>query len=100
MAIVRVYDCVMGNPNLQREVTRARSAYLGALRRLARAMTAFHEARVPLDPGERGQLSAWTREHVTVMRECAEAWPAVVEARRMYDALVRDLGRPASRPYA
>jgi hypothetical protein len=91
---------IMANPNLQREVTRARSAYIGALRRLAQAMTAFHDARVPLDPDERGQLTAWTREHVTVMRACAEAWPAVVESRRLYDALVRDLGRPASRPYA
>ena len=91
---------IMGNPNLQREVVRARSAYIGALRRLAGAMTAFHDARVPLDPDERGQLTAWSREHVTVMRACAEAWPAVVEARRLYDALVRDLGRPASRPYA
>jgi hypothetical protein len=91
---------VVGNPNLQREVTRARSAYIGALRRLAQAMTAFHEAQVPLDPDERWQLTAWTREHVTVMRACADAWPAAVEARRVYDALVRDLGRPASRPYA
>ncbi len=90
----------VGNPNLQREVTRARSAYIGALRRLAGAMTAFHHAQVPLDPDERGQLAGWTREHVTVMRACAEAWPAVVEARRLYDALLRDLGRPASRPYA
>jgi hypothetical protein len=91
---------IMGNPNLQREVTRARSAYVGALRRLAQAMTDFHDARVPLDPDERGQLTTWTSEHVAVMRACAEAWPAVVEARRIHDALVRDLGRPASRPYA
>jgi hypothetical protein len=90
----------MGNPNLQREATRARSTYLGALRRLARAMNAFHDAEVPLDPDDRGQLRPWTREHVTVMRACAEAWPAVVEARRTYDALIRDLGRPAARPYA
>jgi hypothetical protein len=90
----------MGNPNLQREVTRARSAYLGALRRLARAMHAFQEAAVPLDPDELGRIAPWTHEHVTVMRACAQAWPAVVEARRLYDALVRDLGRPATRPYA
>jgi hypothetical protein len=91
---------VMGNPNLQREVTRARSAYIGALRRLAQAMTAFHDAGVPLDPDQRGELTGWTRDQVEVMRACAKAWPAVVEARRLYDALVRDLGRPASRPYA
>ncbi len=95
-----MYDGFVGNPNLEREVTRARSAYLGALRRLANAMTAFHDATVPLDPDERGRLSPWTHEHVVVMRACATAWPAVVEARRRYDALVRDLGRPASRPYA
>jgi hypothetical protein len=91
---------VMGNPNLQREVTRARTTYIGALARLARAMNDFHDARVPLDPDSRGQLPPWTREHVTVMQACARAWPALVEARRTYDALLRDLGRPASRPYA
>jgi hypothetical protein len=90
----------MGNPNLEREVTRARSTYLGALLRLARAMEAFHEAHVPLDPDPLGRLAPWNRQHVTVMRDCAEAWPALVEARRTYDALLRDLGRPATRPYA
>jgi hypothetical protein len=95
-----MYDDCMGNPNLQREVSRARSTYLGSLARLARAMNDFHDARVPLDANSRGRLPPWTREHVTVMRACAEAWPAVVEARRVYDALVRDLGRPAARPYA
>jgi hypothetical protein len=86
--------------NLQREVVRARSAYVGALKRLARAMTDFDDAEVPLDPDEHGQLPPWTREHVAVMRTCAAAWPELVEARRVYDALVRDLARPASRPYA
>ncbi len=95
-----MYDAGMGNPNLQREVTRARSAYIGALRRLAEAMNAFHEAGVPLDPDAQGRLAPWTREHVTVMRRCAQAWPEVVAARRLYDALLRDLGRPATHPYA
>jgi len=95
-----MYDDRVGNQNLQREVTRARSTYLGALGRLARAMNDFHDARVPLDTNSRGQLPPWTRGHVAVMCACAEAWPAVVEARRVYDALVRDLGRPAARPYA
>ena len=90
----------MGNPNLQREVSRARAAYLGALLRLAKAMTAFNEANVPLDPDQTGKIIAWSRRDVAVMKACADAWPAVVEARRLYDALLRDLGRPQERPYA
>jgi hypothetical protein len=90
----------VGNRNLEREVRRARSEYLAALHRLALAMTAFNDAQVPLHPDGHGRLEAWTREHVAVMRACGTAWPEVVEARRTYDAFLRDLGRPAARPYA
>jgi hypothetical protein len=94
----RLYDDRMGNPNLRREAMRARSAYLGAVHRLLRALKAFSEARVPLEPDAQGGLAPWTARHVAVMRECAEAWPAVVERRRAYDTLLRDLGEPGPGP--
>ena len=90
----------MANPNLDREAKLARAAYLGALQRLAKAMTDFNEAEVPLEPDERGELRPWTRAHVQVMRACAQAWPEVVERRREYDARVRALRRPGERRYA
>lgn len=81
----------MGFPNLNRELTRARSGYLGALRRLDLAMDAFGAAGVPLAPAEGGRLADWSREDVEVMRTCAEAWSAVILARRGLDAALRDL---------
>ncbi|GEM_PF-3235480 len=98
--VERLYDTTVGNRNLQREVTRARASYIGAFQQLARAMTAFNEAHVPLEPDDDGRLAPWTRDHVQIMRACAEAWPRVMEARRQSDALLRDLVRPAARPYA
>jgi hypothetical protein len=89
--LARAYDDGMGFPNLQREATRARSVYLGALRRLHRAMGMFNEAAVPLVPNEDGRLAPWTSEDVAVMRSCAEAWRAVVSARLGYDAALHDL---------
>jgi hypothetical protein len=86
-----LYHQWMGFPNLQREATRARNSYLGALRRLDVAMAAFNEATVPMLPMENGRLAPWTREHVAVMRAAAEAWAGIVAARRGYDAAIRDL---------
>jgi hypothetical protein len=90
----------MGFPNLQREATRARSAYLGALRRLDQAMDTFNNVEVPLAPGEDGRLAPWTREDVAVMRSCAQAWMAVVAARRGYDAALGDLDQNEALPRA
>jgi hypothetical protein len=77
---------------------RARAAYLGAVQRLSRAMRAYYDAQVPLEPDAQGGLSPWSATHVAVMRECAEAWPAVVARRQTYDALLRDFGSPEARP--
>jgi len=77
---------------------RARAAYLGAVQRLSRAMRAFYDAQVPLEPDDRGGLAPWTSTHVMVMRECAEAWPAVVARRQTYDALLREFGSPEAPP--
>lgn len=73
----------------EREARHARAAYLGSVLNLARSMTAFAEADVPLAPDPDGAIQPWTTEHVTVMRACAEAWPAVVDRRREYDAVLR-----------
>jgi hypothetical protein len=99
-ALERAYDECVGFPNLQREATRARSAYLGALRRLDRAMNMFNEANVPLAPDEDGRPAPWTIEGVVVMRSCARAWMAVVAARRGYDAALRDLDQNEALPRA
>jgi len=77
-----MYDDGMGFPNLQRELTRARNAYLGAVRRLDLAMEEFSTADVPLMPAENGAIAPWTAGHGATMSACAEAWSAVVAARR------------------
>ena len=92
-SLERLYHETMGNPNLEREAKLARTAYLGALQRLAEAMNAFNEAAVPLEPDEQGELTPWARTHVQVMRACALAWPDVVEKRREYDGRLRALRR-------
>ena len=82
-----VYDDGMSGH--EREARQARAAYLGALHRLAQAMTAFNNANVPLEPDGHGRIGAWTAQHVAIMSSCAEAWPAVVARRRAYDATQR-----------
>jgi hypothetical protein len=96
----RAYDEPMGFPNLQREATRARSAYLGALRRLDQAMDIFNAVGVPLVPEEDGRPAPWTGEDIAVMRSCAEGWRAVVSARLGYDAALHDLEQNEPLPRA
>jgi hypothetical protein len=78
----------------ERELADARSAYLSAVRRLAQAMNAYQQADVPLDPGTGRDPIPWTREHVTVMIACAQAWRDVVTTRRAYDGIRRDWQSP------
>jgi hypothetical protein len=86
-----MYDERMGFPNLQRELTRARNTYLGSVRRLDETMEAFGATAVPLMPAENGAIESWTSDHAAAMSACAEAWSAVVTARRGFDAAERDL---------
>ncbi|HEX6871471.1 MAG TPA: hypothetical protein VF163_10275 [Micromonosporaceae bacterium] len=79
---------------LDREVRQARARYIGALRRLASAMTAFERAQVPLEPAADGQLPLWTVAHHDVMAECAGAWAFVVDQRRAFEAAVREADHP------
>jgi hypothetical protein len=81
----------MGFPNLVREFTRARLAYVGSVRRLDQAMEAFSRADVPLMPSEDGHIEVWNDDHVAAMGACAEAWSEVLVARRGFDAAQRDL---------
>jgi hypothetical protein len=81
----------MGFPNLVRELVRARLAYVGSVRRLDEAMEAFSRADVPLMPEEDGHFEVWSGDHIAVMSLCAEAWSAVLAARRGFDAAQRDL---------
>ena len=90
----------MSVASYEREVRRARAAYVGALRRLAGAMTSFNAAAVPLDPEPGGQIPPWTDADAQVMEQCATAWQEIVARRREYDSAVRALGATGERPYA
>jgi hypothetical protein len=90
----------MSVASYEREVRRARAAYVGALRRLAAAMTSFNAAAVPLDPEPGGQIPPWSAEEAEVMERCATAWQHIVAWRREYDSAVRALNETGERPYA
>jgi hypothetical protein len=82
----------------ERDAARARTAFVAALIRLGRAMTAFERARVPVAPGPGGRVVDWTPEQHEVMKACARAWTDVVRARRAYDEALRSLN-PGTWPH-
>lgn len=94
----RVYDVEMGTQ--EKEARRARAAYVGALRQLARAMTDFERVGVPLEPLADGRIAPWSARQQEVMVACAEAWEGVVRQRRAYDVAVREAGHPETWPHA
>jgi hypothetical protein len=67
--------------------TRARTAYVVAVRRYIAAVGNVLAAGVPLAAGGSGQdLPAWSRVHVQVMLELHAALGELIRARRSYDA--------------
>jgi len=78
----------------ERELRSARTAYLGAVRRLDEALRAFSASRVPLDPGHAPEPRPWSRQHVQVMRELAAAFAEVIDRRRSWDGMRREWRPP------
>jgi hypothetical protein len=70
-----------------RELRRARLAYVAAVRRLDVALDRFGVSDVPLEPGPGPQPRPWTADHVAVVREVAAAFVAVLDRRRAWDTL-------------
>lgn len=77
-----------------REIRDARSAFLGAVIRLNRAMNAFDANPVNLEPGPAAADTEWTREQAQIMMACAAAWRELVDRRRAYDAMRREWQPP------
>lgn len=76
--------------NHDRELRAARASYIGAVRRLDRAMHRFDESDIPLDPGPDREPYPWTAQHVVIMLELRDAITAVTVTRRDWDHLRRD----------
>ena len=83
-----------------RELRRAQAAYVGALHRLASAMTAFDDADVVLALHPSGEIPPWSESDYRSMTAAATAWTDVVKLRREYDAARRTAGHPETWPHA
>jgi hypothetical protein len=79
----------------ERELSRRRVRYIGAVRRLDAALLAFDSSDIPMDPGRGDEPIPWTREHVVVIAEVAEAFAEVVRLRRDWDQLRLGGHRPS-----
>jgi len=77
-----------------RQLREARSAYLGAVRTLDRALRAFDGSDIPMDPGVGDEPIPWTPQHTQTIRTVAAAFRDVVERRRSWDWLRRDWQEP------
>jgi hypothetical protein len=78
-----------------RELARRRLRYIGSVRRLDGALKAFDGSGIPMDPGGGAHPLPWTREHVSVITEVAEAFAEVVTSRRDWDRLRLGGHRPS-----
>ena len=80
----------MGSRNHDRELREARASYVGAVRRLDRALRRFDESDIPLDPGPDREPYPWTAHHVVIILDVRDAFTAVAVTRRDWDRLRRD----------
>jgi hypothetical protein len=70
-------------------------SYIAAVRRLDTALRAFASCGIPMDPGSVGPPAPWTREHVGIITEVADAFTDVISRRRDWDRLRAGGHRPA-----
>lgn len=84
----------MGSRNHDRELVEARAAYLGAVRRLDRALRRFDTSDIPLDPGRDPEPYPWTSQHIAIVLELLEAINGLVATRRAWDRLRREWVAP------
>lgn len=75
-----------------RELWRARTAFVAAARELQDALTEWDAAGVPLDPAGLmgGPVREWTRDDVRVTVRVTRAFRELVETRRAWDQLRRE----------
>jgi hypothetical protein len=84
----------VGSNSHDRDLRRARMAYVAAVRRLDVAMREFDESDIPMDPGPGPEPRPWTPHHVALMREVVAAFSAVLDRRRAWDGLRREWTPP------
>jgi hypothetical protein len=80
---------VVGPIRHDRDLSQARFAYLGAVRRLDSALQHFDASDIPMDPGPGRTPLPWTADHVVVLREVAAAVTALLDTRKSWDGLRR-----------
>jgi hypothetical protein len=77
-----------------RDLRRARLAYVAAVRRLDVALDRLGGADVPLEPGPGPEPRPWRAEHVAVLRDLAAAVVSVLDRRKAWDTLRREWRPP------
>jgi hypothetical protein len=80
----------MGSTRPEREIARARAAYVGAAERFVSAVGLFVATGVPLGPRSGDtELPAWSRADVTALLTLEAALAELISTRRMYDGMRR-----------
>jgi hypothetical protein len=74
----------------ERDLQRARIAYVAATRRLDEAIRTFRAAGVPLDPGPGPDPVPWTATHVRATKALAIALADVLDRRKSWDGMRKE----------
>jgi hypothetical protein len=77
-----------------RELRSVRISYLGAVRELDQALRAFDTSDIPLDPGPGAVPIPWSRQQEQIIRDVADAFRAVIDRRRSWDAMRKEWRDP------
>jgi len=94
-SLEQAFDTVgLMSRNHDRELREARASYVGAVRRLDRAMRRFDESDIPMDPGPGREPYPWTAQHIGLILELREAIILVADTRRDWDRMRREWVAP------
>jgi hypothetical protein len=80
----------MGSYNHDRELRQLRARYIGAVGRLQKALEAWEQCGMPMDPGPGPQPYPWTRDQIAKIKAVSAAVNELIDARRTWDGLRRE----------
>lgn len=81
---------MVGQRNPDRQLREARVAYIGAAGRFQRALTAFDNSGMPMDPGPDPEPRPWTAEQIATLLDLRDALAEVIDTRRTWDGMRRE----------
>src|SRR5262245_49842029 len=89
----------VGAGSYEKELRHARTALIGAMRRLDAVMATVEKSDIQFWPDADGDVPDWKPEHVALVKSAATAWSDLAKCRADFDSAARTAAHPNTWPH-